>query len=375
MSKSVGPMQCIVFCIMLVICHRYFLHTLIPLLLERSIKLYIVWFYLRQYFPTNVKNLQGCPSMMMTHLLKCEECPKNIQRLLQVTKPMHKSQFAKRRSTGVQKSFFYVLWNRIRDQKFSGGDMDSRLSVKRIVDGLIAKNVVSSTPGSSPEKKRGDYETTLNRSIGGIHTVANDFDISNKDDSSNDENKSHDDINDTSPSIEAFTKPTDLQGMKKSSSLPPMPSLPFEGIDTQICSSIQSVQLFSSINSSSSSSTSASSHISASIPTTPPPTKLSPRCKLGTDSFLKVLDELNGIYREKEYVTIYGKKRKYEKLPSNHCDTLQSGAFVAPPTGKAHSPQNANIDFEWNEQALTDLKEFLDSDPIYHEWFNLLLLP
>ncbi len=302
--------------------------------------------------------------MMLTHLLKCEECPKDIQRLLLVTKPMHKSQFAERRLHGFQKSFFYVLWNRIRDEKFSGGDMDSRINVRRIINGLIAKKLQS-----SGEKR--DNETVDSHSV---HIADDDFDTSNEDDSSNAESKGHDGINDANLSTEKITKPTDLEELNKSSSSPLMPSLPFDGLDTQICGSIQSVQLFSSINSSSSSSTSASSHASASIPTTPPPAKQSPRCKLGTDSFLKALDELNEIQREKDCITIYGTKRKHDELPSNHCDTLQTRVpAVSQPSNTA--TQIVNTNFEWNEQALSDLKEFLDSDPIYQQWLDLLLMP
>jgi len=87
------------------------------------------------YFPSTCKNLQACPSMILKHLMSCEKCPQKIKELLRLTKSNHKLQ-GPRKGSGAQIGFFNLLWKRIHDRGFTGGDVDARKEVLSILYNL-----------------------------------------------------------------------------------------------------------------------------------------------------------------------------------------------------------------------------------------------
>ncbi len=92
------------------------------------------------YFPSTCKNLQACPPMIHTHLMKCQACPKEIKISLEKTKSKHRKQVMGM-TQGTQVSFFSRLWNRIHDTKYNGGCHNAVEIVAGMVESIVEENM------------------------------------------------------------------------------------------------------------------------------------------------------------------------------------------------------------------------------------------
>ena len=86
-----------------------------------------------QYFPSNVKNLQICSSMIYSHLITCPECPVDVKASIVSLKQKHRRQASDLRPKN-QNTFYSRLWDRVGDSEYNGG---SRNEVDAIVEILF----------------------------------------------------------------------------------------------------------------------------------------------------------------------------------------------------------------------------------------------
>ncbi len=100
-----------------------------------------------QYFPTTCKNLQACPSMIYRHLMSCSECPQAMKEVIEIAKEKHKFQVNQNGVTQI--SFVNILWGRIRDPSFDGGNEESRKDVSSILQYFCRLSHASESPSSS----------------------------------------------------------------------------------------------------------------------------------------------------------------------------------------------------------------------------------